>query len=262
VLTFFKDPDLKRCFGAKEKIIECDWEYLSTKRTIREPHVPMPRFQDLLEYVAQPGLEHVWLFLDIKLDNNADDVMRLIAKTLTAVHPGVRSWNNRVVLGIWAAKYLPLCVKYLPGFPISHIGFSTVYARQFLKVPNVSFSMLQKALLGPFGSRFMRDVHKANRSLYAWTVNDTNLMKWCCQHQLAGVVTDDPQRFRKICEDWDEQREPQARPTLFQWLNTLYIWVLIAIFSRRFRRRLPETVEQYVHKKKITANAGEVVEEL
>ncbi|OCT48479.1 Phosphatidylglycerol phospholipase C [Cladophialophora carrionii] len=262
VVVLSHDPDLKRCFGLKDKIIECDWQFLSSVRTIREPHVPMPRLQDLLEYVAQPDLQHIWLFLDIKMDNDSDDVMRLIAKTLASVHPGARPWNNRVILGIWAAKYLPLCSKYLPGFPVSHIGFSTVYARQFLKVPNVSFSMLQKVLFGPFGSRFMRDVRRAHRPLYAWTVNDTNLMKWCIQHQLAGVVTDDPQRFRRICEGWDDQQEPPVRQTWFQWFYTIYVWILIAVFSRPFRRKFPETVEQYIQKKNIRAKAAETVEEL
>ena len=222
----------------------------------------MPRLRELLEYIAQPGLEHIWLFLDIKLDNNSDDVMRLIAKTLASVHPGKRSWHDRVILGIWAAKFLPLCTKYLPGYPVSHIGFSTVYARQFLKMANVSFSMLQKVLFGPFGARFMRDVRKANRPLYAWTVNDTNLMKWCCQHQLAGVVTDDPRRFKRICDEWDDQNESPARQTLMQWLYTIYIWIMIAFFSRPFRRRFPETVEQYIQKMNIRAKAAETVEQL
>ena len=220
----------------------------------------MPRFQDLLEHIAQPGLEHVWLFLDIKMDNNSDDVMRLTAKTLASVHPGNKPWKDRVILGIWAAKFLPLCTKYLPGFPISHIGFSTTYARQFLKVPNVSFSLLQRVLFGPFGARFMHDVKKANRPLYAWTVNDTNLMKWCCQHELAGVVTDDPRRFKKICDDWDDQKERLARQTLRQWFYTIYIWFMVATFSRAFRRRFPETIEQYVPD--IRAKAVETVEEL
>ena len=255
-----KDADLKRCFGCKEKIIECDWDYLGTKRTLKEPHVPMPRLQDLLEYVAQPGLENIWLFLDIKLDNNSDDVMRLIATTLKAVDAGTRPWKNRVILGIWAAKYLPLCAKYLPGFPVSHIGFSTIYARQFLKAPNVSFSILQKVLFGPIGSRFRRDVRKADRALYAWTVNDTNLMKWCCQNQLAGVITDDPKRFKRICDEWDDQREPRARQTLFQWLYTMYVWILITMFHRRFKKGFPETVEQFIQKKSIPAKATEAAD--
>jgi hypothetical protein len=84
----------------------------------------MPRLKDLLEYLAQPGLEDIWLLLDIKvpwpalteplkknrvdewqkLDNKADDVMRLIASTIAEVKPS-RPWKERVVLGCWAVSY-------------------------------------------------------------------------------------------------------------------------------------------------------------
>src|SRR4051812_10458973 len=137
VVVLSHDPDLKRCFGRTERIIDCDWHFLSQLRTVKAPHEPMPRLRDLLEYISQPGLQDIWILLDIKLDNNADDVMRLIAETLASVEPGPRQWRSRVVLGIWAAKYLSLCVKYLQGYPIAYIGFSTCYARQFLKVPSV-----------------------------------------------------------------------------------------------------------------------------
>lgn len=62
-----KDANLKRCFGREEKIIDCDWSFLETLRTTREPHVAMPRLKDLLEYLATPGLEDIWLLLDIKV---------------------------------------------------------------------------------------------------------------------------------------------------------------------------------------------------
>ncbi|KAH0833512.1 hypothetical protein AYO21_05189 [Fonsecaea monophora] len=261
VVVLSHDADLKRCFGKKEKIIDCDWDYLSTLRTTKAPHVPMPRLRDLLEYVAQPGMEHMWLLLDIKLDNNSDDVMRLIAQTLASVDPGQRAWKERVVLGIWAAKFLPLCMKYCPGHPISHIGFSTMYARQFLKVPNVSFNMLQKSLFGPLGARFMSDVHKANRPLYAWTVNDPNLMKWCIQHKIQGVITDDPKTFKKICDEWDEQREPEAKITWVQCLYTLWVWIMIAIFSRRFRRKFPETVEHFIQQNNLRLKSVDTIKE-
>lgn len=32
-----------------------------------EPHEGIPRLADLLEYLAQPGLEDKWAFLDIKV---------------------------------------------------------------------------------------------------------------------------------------------------------------------------------------------------
>jgi hypothetical protein len=58
---------LKRCFGRDEKIIDCDYEFISKLRTLKEPHEPMPRLADLLEYLAQPGLEDIWVMLDIKV---------------------------------------------------------------------------------------------------------------------------------------------------------------------------------------------------
>jgi glycerophosphoryl diester phosphodiesterase len=67
VVVLSHDKDLKRCFGRQEKIIDCDYEFLSTVRTLKEPHEPMPRLVDLLEYLAQPGLEDIWVLLDIKV---------------------------------------------------------------------------------------------------------------------------------------------------------------------------------------------------
>lgn len=82
----------------------------------------MPRFTDLLEYLASPGLEDIWVLLDIKvhklvhlhdgnkanalvkLDNNPDDIMRLIGSTLAQVKP-TKPWNQRIVLGCWAVSH-------------------------------------------------------------------------------------------------------------------------------------------------------------
>ena len=61
-----QDAKLTRCFGEHKKVIDCDWDYLSTLRTVKEPHDRMPRLSDLLEYLATPGLENIWLMLDIK----------------------------------------------------------------------------------------------------------------------------------------------------------------------------------------------------
>ncbi len=67
VVVLTHDPTLKRCYGKPEKIIDCEWEYLSTLRTIGENPQPMPRLLDLLEYLANPGLEELWVLLDIKV---------------------------------------------------------------------------------------------------------------------------------------------------------------------------------------------------
>ncbi|KAL2058728.1 hypothetical protein ABVK25_000019 [Lepraria finkii] len=115
VVVLSHDATLKRCFGKDEKIVNCTWDYISQQRTLANPHEPMPRLQDLLQFLASPGVENTWLLLDIKLDNDADEVMRLIAHTISSVPPSpYKPWNQRIVLGCWAAKFIPLCSKHLP----------------------------------------------------------------------------------------------------------------------------------------------------
>jgi glycerophosphoryl diester phosphodiesterase len=259
VVVLSHDADLKRCFGVKKKIIDCDWAELSQLRTLQEPHEPMPRLLDLLDYISQPGLEHIWLLLDIKLDNIADDVMRLIAQTVDSVPPSQsRTWRDRILLGIWAAKFLPLCSHYLPRYPITHIGFSTCYARKFLSVPNVGFNMLQKVLLGPIGTRFIRDVKEAKRHLFVWTVNEKNLMKWSIQKEVDGVITDDIKKFREICDDWSDDDEP-VQVNFAQWLYTFWLYFVVLVFGLLFRYRFPETVEDFMKTNRLQGrDAGKV----
>lgn len=64
-----QDQSLERCFGVKKNVEDCDWEYLKTVKMTQEPHEPVPRFSELLEYLAQPGSEHVWAFLDVKVSS-------------------------------------------------------------------------------------------------------------------------------------------------------------------------------------------------
>jgi hypothetical protein len=161
--------------------------------------------------------------------------MRLIKATIDSVPANpLRSWDSRIVLGIWAVKFLPLCQTYLPSFPISHIGFSTCYARQFLKVENCSFNMLQKVLLGPIGANFIKDVRKAGRQLFVWTVNDENLMKWSIQRYVDGVITDDPKKFKEVCDNYDGH-EPTANPGVYQLLLVPYSY---CFHSYRWYRRV------------------------
>lgn len=216
----------------------------------------MPRLKDLLEYVASPGLEEIWVLLDIKLDNDPTDVMRLIATTIASVPPPPnRPWKNRILLGIWAAKYLSLCEDYLPGFPVSHIGFSTLYARRFLSVPNISFNMLHQVLHSPIGSRFICKAKSLNREIFAWTVNDENRMWWCIRKELDGVVTDDPKKFLEVCRDYEQpplEKDigTKERYAARDWANIVRIQVLVAVFVVLFSFKFGGTVEaKYVSKK-------------
>jgi phosphatidylglycerol phospholipase C len=240
VVVISHDATLKRCFGRPEKILTRTWEEIKDLRTIQEPHEPMPRLTDLLAYLAEPGLENIWLLLDIKLDNDPATVMRLIASTLAASPPSAqKAWQERVVLGIWAAKYLPLAIEHLTGYPVMHIGFSVPYARHFLMVPNVGFNMLLPMLIAPGGRKFIRDVKNVNRQILAWTVNDVDRMQWCIRRKLDGVITDDPKKYLEICAQFNEST---VEPTLpIGWracLDVARIWLWITVMVFVFQRWL------------------------
>ena len=236
------DATLKRCYGREEKIKDCTWDEIKNLRTLKEPHEPMPKLQDLLQYLAQPGLEEIWLLLDIKLDNDADTIMRLLGTTLASVtpSPASKAWKERILLGIWAAKYLPLAIQHLPNFPVTHIGFSVPYARHFFTVPNAAFNMLLPILIAPGGKRFLRDAHtKHHRPVYAWTVNERDKMEWCIRRQLDGVITDDPEKLLRVCAEFDEyEKVPRLEISWKGYADVVRIWIWVSVAAVIFRRWL------------------------
>ncbi|KAE9375665.1 putative glycerophosphoryl diester phosphodiesterase [Stipitochalara longipes BDJ] len=233
VVVLSHDPTLERCFGKKDKIIDLEWREIEPLRTIQQPGEPMPRLQDLLEYLSEPEVEDIWVLLDIKTDNNADDVMRLIATTLNKGRSS-RPWSERILLGFWIPYYLPLCTKYLPDYRTAHIGFSIPYARQFLKEPGVNFNMLQKSMVGPLGNKFLQDLKAAGRSIFLWTVNDEDRMKWCVMKEVDGVITDDPLKFLEISRNYNGE---QCRLPASQYGTAIWINILATLFGFMYRFR-------------------------
>jgi phosphatidylglycerol phospholipase C len=247
VVVISHDASLKRCYGLDKKVIDCNWDEIKDLRTIREPHEPLPRLKDLLEYLAEPGMEEMWLLLDIKLSNDAETIMRLLGSTIASVTPPAqKAWEERVLLGIWAAKFLPFAAEYLPGFPVTHIGFSVPYARHFFSVPNVSFNMLLPILMAPGGKSFLRDARETHhREVYAWTVNDKDKMEWCIRRKLDGVITDDPKKFLEVCDQFDEYREePWLSISLRGYYDMIRVWLWVNIALILYRKRLGPNASQ------------------
>lgn len=142
----------------------------------------------------------------LQRDNDLDDVMRLIASTVAAVAPSSPSnpWHRRLVLGIWAANYLPLASRHLPHFPLTYISFSLPCAYHFLRtVPRIGFNLFASILAGPVGAAFRRKARRLRRPVFAWTVNKERAMRWCVEKGVDGCVTDDPVRFLEVCRRWD-----------------------------------------------------------
>jgi hypothetical protein len=174
--------------------------------------------------------------------------VRLIGDTIRSVAPSPnRPWHNRIVLGVWAAKYVPLCSQYVPGFPVSHIGFSTLVASYFFTTPNISFNMAQAVLMTPWAKTFICKAQSDQRPVYAWTVNDERKMRWDIRKGLDGVITDDPKLYLEVRKSWHDGTKDGlrtrdyleiARVNVFALIYTVMFWFMFGVGEgNRSKRR-------------------------
>ncbi|KAI1412390.1 PLC-like phosphodiesterase [Hypoxylon sp. FL1857] len=201
IIVISHDATLMRCFGKASKVADCDWDELSKLRTLREPKQPMPRLLDLLEYLGQPEQEHIWILLDIKMDDDASTILTRLAETLASVST-TRPWNERIILGCWDANYVALSLKILPGFPLAFQGWSASYTSAIMRVPNLNLDMLCHTLATRGGSRLIPEARKLDRLIFSWTIKSDEWMELSIRQGLDGVVTDDPKRFLDFCDQW------------------------------------------------------------
>ncbi|KAF5597227.1 glycerophosphoryl diester phosphodiesterase [Fusarium subglutinans] len=206
VAVISHDASLKRCFGIEARIGECSWEYLSTLRTVAEPHEPMPRLKDFLQWHLCHGINVLFWDAGIRLDDVAADMLE-------------------------QASFLQAARSQLPTYPLAHISISLLYSHHFLRVPNLGFNLNHKTLIGPSGRLFLRELRKTDKLLMTWTVNEPRHMEWCIRQNLChprrrnekterpalidGVITDNPRLYLEICEKFENEMDGKlARPKL------------------------------------------------
>ncbi|KAI1035957.1 hypothetical protein LB505_006604 [Fusarium chuoi] len=239
VAVISHDASLKRCFGTEARIGECSWEYLSTLRTVAEPHEPMPRLKDFLQWSAASAQAQAQaqacvirrkLMQASQLDDDPAELMAAIARALDGVQAPV-PWDQRIILGCWNASFLQAARSQLPTYPLAHISASLLYSHHFLRVPNLGFNLNQKTLIGPSGRLFLRELGKTDKLLMTWTVNEPRHMEWCIRQNLChprrrsgkiegpalidGVITDNPRLYLEMCENFENEMDGKlARPKL------------------------------------------------
>ena len=133
---------------------------------------------------------------------------------------------------------------------VSAVGFSIPYARQFLKVPNVSFNMHHKVIAGPGGGAFLRDARAAGRSIFLWTVDDVAWMKWSIGKEVDGVITDDPKKYLEVCKNYGGEK---IRLPLKKWGSVILINILAALLSLLSRSKYGFAVNVEKVKKSLEA---------
>ncbi|OAA57696.1 PLC-like phosphodiesterase, TIM beta/alpha-barrel domain protein [Cordyceps fumosorosea ARSEF 2679] len=254
------------------KVAECDWAYIQTLRTVRAPHLGMPRLSDVLELLrTEEGMEKAWCILDIKIDDDADKLLSSVKRVLDSVK-GPVPWEQRILLGCWNVRlplptppptYITAARRILPSFPLAHISWSRSYTRHFsAAMPNVGHSLHFANLSGPGGRRFLRDAAGRTAPLLTWTVNRESWMRWLLERGgvVDGVVTDDPARFRAVCTRWEDEMEAggaaaRARGVSGWWcgwadllegVKFALLWVVLQVVARYSRRldTLPEVMRR------------------
>lgn len=73
----------------------------------------------------------------------------------------------------------------------------------------------------------MKDVRKAGRALFLWTVNDDNTMRWSISKGVDGVITDDPKRYLELCESY---RGEEVTISWKGWSTFVLIKFMVPIF--------------------------------
>ncbi|KXJ91005.1 PLC-like phosphodiesterase [Microdochium bolleyi] len=245
VVVLTHDFSLKRTFGLDSNVSEHDWSILSTLRTVREPHEPMIRLVDLLAWLNEPGQEHIWLMLDIKRDDNAEDLMRRTAAAIASVPTAKdqkQGWSDRIMLCCWTATYIRLSRQYLPGFPLANVTWSPFYAGAIAKaVPGVALSVHRLALYSPFGQLLMRRLQRSGsrHPVYSWTINEESWMEWAIRRRLDGIITDDPRLFLEVCERHRRERgnllrRARRRFSLHNTWQGVHAWYEVLYFVWAF----------------------------
>lgn len=74
----------------------------------------------------------------------------------------------------------------------------------------MNFNMFVYSLVGAYGTKFLRAARDAGRSVFVWTVNDDDWMRWSIRKGVDGVITDNPERFLEICEEWPDDEDEKA----------------------------------------------------
>ncbi|KAF2160411.1 hypothetical protein M409DRAFT_29257 [Zasmidium cellare ATCC 36951] len=222
--------DLKR-FGHDKKILDCTWDEIKDFRTVDPPHVPLVRLQDLLEFLLQPGRTKIWLLLDIKLDGKAENVIRLTRSTIDSVQaPPDLPWNERILMGIWAARQIPLVAKHLRGFSAMHIGYHLGHAKRNVQASHMGVALMIYTMLAPGGRRFVKDskTRAGPPPVIAWPVSDQDQIEWCARRGLDGIITDDPEALAKLWDSFDEGARRSILPVSVRtclWTLFYYFWI-------------------------------------
>ena len=217
VILMFHDPTLDRTTDGKGLIRTQPWKgVIEHVRTLKTPKEPIPRFDELLELLAEPGNRHVTLNIDCKIQNDPETLFPEMARIIATHDNWETDLAPRLILGIWHPLFLKAACKYLPLLQRYHIGFSTNIVKKsagclfsphqadaFLALRYFwdachGFSINFALLMGVGGQEFLRQCREAGKEICVWTVNSPEEMKIAMTWGIKAILTDKVAVYNKV----------------------------------------------------------------
>ncbi|PHH80147.1 hypothetical protein CDD80_2685 [Ophiocordyceps camponoti-rufipedis] len=214
VAVLAHDLGLERCFGRSGVVGDLEAARLRALGVVL--------LSELLEWLVEGEEEDswkagMWVLLDIKMDDDAALLLAAIKRAVDEVPSGKTPWEKRIASTLLAARRL------LPSHATAHIGTSHRYAQTFTaRMPTLALNLAYTAV-----------PRKTSQPLYAWTVNDEATMRWALGHAcIDAVVTDDPARFRALCEEELAGRVVARRMGVWAGLCWRWDWACVRVWHR------------------------------
>jgi len=194
--------------------------------TQEKPPQRVPTFEEAVQFMSE-NTDFV-LNIDVKMDNDPEKLFTLMDKILSSSKEKDKL-GRRIVLGLWHPLFIDPAKRILPYTRISHIGFSTNYARKWFWRDCESFSVHIAALLTHGGQRFVDDCHKEGKELIVWTCNSREEMLAATRWNARAVMTDQNRKLLRLQEEYKkdpERMQVEIRESRVGWRDMAYYVLL------------------------------------
>lgn len=184
--------------------------YIDGLKTKAEPHVPIPRFNDVLDLLTNPDTSSdLYMIVDIKVHeiifsiqlnffaknifqfDTPIEILDVLEKLLNQYSETYPQLHKQLIFGIWDLKYLKKATElFASKYRLCFIGLSISGARTHFLDTVDCVSLPFDALASSDGEEFIKEVHERNKKVFTWTINDPSQMKTCVLWQVDGVIGD------------------------------------------------------------------------
>lgn len=173
--------------------------------TNKAPQQKIPTFRETIDLLMKPENNHVFLNIDVKVDNDPIKLFTLMHEIIASHENYQETLAPRLILGLWHPKYVGPAVSLLPYMKLTHIGMSPSLARKYFWKECNSFSMNFSCLVGADGEAFRKECKAEGKDLFVWTVNKRAEMIEATKWGVKAILTDRTAEFLALRSEMESE---------------------------------------------------------